>query len=401
MRTVWRNMRRGARAVAIFAVAMAGNHLAFAQSTGNANAQTVTALVSELQKHLDAEVAANPNFPGELLHIISPKHNLDISLASGLFNRSAKRPLDPHHVFRVASVTKTFTAAAILRLYEDGKIKLDEAISRYLPQHYISILEEGGYAAKTITVRHLLTHTSGIHDYASDPKYQTMAFSNPNKFWTRTEQLQLAMKLDKPHFEPGKGFHYSDTGYILLGAMMEQLGVASLGQAYRVLLDFKKLELDETYLEMFESRPAGIKELSHPYFGSMDTVNFNPSFDLYGGGGLVSSAEDLARFYRALLQGKVFRRAETLQEMLTIPETNVRKMGAGYGMALQRGNLAGHVVWGHMGFWGTAAAHCPDLDLTIVRHFNQGQPGKEFNLNALYKRIAETLKIGDQSQKEK
>jgi len=127
----------------------------------------------------------------------------------------------------------------------------------------------------------------------------------------------------------------------------------------------------------------------------MDTVNFDPSFDLYGGGGLVSSAEDLARFYRALLQGKVFRRAETLQEMLTIPETNERRTGGSYGMALQRGKLAGYVVWGHLGFWGTAAGHCPDLDLTIVRHVNQGQLGKEFSLNALYKKIAETLRIGN------
>lgn len=63
---------------ALLAVAMAVNHLAFAQSAGDANAQTVTAIVSELQKHLDAEVAGNPSIPGELLHIISPKHKLDI-----------------------------------------------------------------------------------------------------------------------------------------------------------------------------------------------------------------------------------------------------------------------------------------------------------------------------------
>jgi D-alanyl-D-alanine carboxypeptidase len=378
---------------ALLAVAMAGNYLAFAQSAGDANAQTVTAIVRELQKHLDAEVAGNPGIPGELLHIISPKHKLDVSLASGVFDRETKRPLDPHHVFRVASVTKTFTAAAILRFYEDGKIKLDDPINRYLPQEYVSVLEEGEYATKTITVRHLLTHTSGIHDYAADPKYQMAALSNPKKHWTRMEQVQLAMKLNKPHFEPGKGFHYSDTGYVLLGEMIERLSGKSLGQAFRDLLDFKKLELDETYLETLEPAPVGIKELSHPYFGSMDTVNFDPSFDLYGGGGLVSSEEDLARFYRALLQGKVFRRPETLQEMLTIPETNERRMGAGYGMALQRGKLAGFVVWGHLGFWGTAAGHSPDLDLTIVRHLNQGQLGREFRLNALYEQIAETLKI--------
>ena len=141
------------------------------------------------------------------------------------------------------------------------------------------------------------------------------------------EQVQDAIKWGTPYFAPGKGYHYSDTGYILLGEMIELLSGKPLGETLRTLLDFEKLQLDETYLETLEPVPAGVKALSHPYLGETDIIDFDPSLDLYGGGGLVSSTEDLARFYRALLQGKVFRHASTLQTMLTVPPTNEHQPG--------------------------------------------------------------------------
>ncbi|MGH9908876.1 MAG: serine hydrolase domain-containing protein, partial [Pyrinomonadaceae bacterium] len=199
-------------------------------------------------------------------------------------DRESKRPLDPHHGFRVASVTKTFVAASILRLHEEDKIKLDDPINRYLPKEYNAILEAGGYPTNVITVRQLLTHTSGIFDYARAPEFLEAVVGNPKHRWTRIEQVQDAVKWGKPYFEPGKGYHYSDTGYVLLGEIVERLSGKSLGQALRTLLDFKKLKLDETYLETLEPVPAGVKPLSHAYFGETDTRDFDPSLDLYGGG---------------------------------------------------------------------------------------------------------------------
>ncbi len=132
---------------------------------------------------------------------------------------------------------------------------------------------------------------------------------------------------------------------------------------------------------------------AHPYFGEVDAADFDPSVDLYGGGGLVSSVEDLARFYRALVRGKVFHRAATLQIMLTVPPTNVDAPGGPYAMGIQRRNIAGNVCWGHAGFWGTSAYHCPDTDVTIVRHYNQAQPAPDFIFKPLYEQIANSLKI--------
>jgi D-alanyl-D-alanine carboxypeptidase len=386
-------------------VAVCFSSLAFSQtarplSAGSkpTDARSSGQLIAKLQNLLADEVEAHGSLPGELLHVHAPRQGIDVSMAAGVFDRESKRPLDPHHVFRVASVTKTFVAASILRLYEDGKIKLDDPINHYLPQEYITILDAGGYATNVITVQQLLTHTSGLFDYAQAPEYYAAVEGNPRHRWTRMEQVQDAMEWGKPYAAPGKGYHYSDTGYILLGEMLEHLTSKPLGPALRSVLNFKKLKLDETYLETLEPVPAGIKPLAHPYFGQIDAADFDPSVDLYGGGGLVSSVEDLARFYRALVQGKIFHRASTLQMMLTVPPTNENAPGGPYAMGIQRRNIAGNVCWGHTGFWGTSAYHCPNIDVTIVRHYNQAVPQPSFIFKTLYEQIAKTLGISKREQ---
>jgi D-alanyl-D-alanine carboxypeptidase len=348
-------------------------------------------LVAELQSLLESEVVANPSLPGELLHVHAPAHGIDVSLAAGVFDRTSGRRLEPHHGFRVASVTKTFTAAAILRLYEDGRIRLDGPIAEYLPSGYVAVLSTGGYDPSRITVRQLLAHTSGIYDYATDPRYPAAAFADPNHRWTRMEQVRVAMAWGSPRFAPGGGFHYSDTGYVLLGEMLERVTGEPLPQALRTLVGFDRLGLEDTYLETLEPAPPGAGELSHPYFGEADVVGLDPSVDLYGGGGLVSSVADLARFYRALLRGEVFRDPSTLRAMLTVPPTNQRAPGGAYALGIARSSIGGEICWGHTGFWGTAAYHCPVPDVTMVRHTNQAQPAAGFVFRDLHDRIATLL----------
>jgi D-alanyl-D-alanine carboxypeptidase len=364
---------------------------AFAQQ---ADSPVKTQLTGEIQQILADEVRANPSLPGELLHLTVPNLGLNTSFAAGLFDRESKRPLDPHHLFRIASVTKTFTAAAILRLFEAGKIKLDEPINRYLPSEYIELLEKDGYRTQLITVRHLLTHTGGIHDYGTDPRYFTAVQNDPKHRWTRMEQVQSAIHWGQPQFEPGQSYQYSDTGYILLGEMIERLTTKSLGEAFRSLINYQKLGLDETYLETLEAPPAGSKGLSHPYFGDLDTVELDASHDLYGGGGLVSSTEDLALFYRALLTGRIFERDSTLQTMLKVPATNENAPGGAYAMGITRREISGVLCWGHRGFWGTSAYYCPAPDVTVVRQLNQAQRDNSFVFDNLYEQVFARLKIG-------
>jgi len=328
-----------------------------------------------LQKLLTDDVNTSPTIPGEVLHITAPRQGVDISLAAGYADKAAKVPMDPHTPFRIASVTKTFTAASILRLYEDGKIKLDASIREYLPKEYIDLLRSGGYPVDAITVRHLLNHSSGIHDYGTDAKYYFLIVANPAHRWTRREQVESAVKWGKPHFEPGMGYHYSDTGYILLGEIIERLTGKTLGAAYRTLLNFDKLGLRETYLETLEPAPARVRPIGHSYYKEQDGVAVDASTDLYGGGGLVSTTDDLAIFFPALLGGKVYRNPSTLQTMMTIPASN--QHGA-YGMGITRQRFSGFECWGHTGFWGTSAFHCPEADVTLTRHYFQAEPDQGF-----------------------
>jgi len=319
---------------------------------------------------------------------------VDTSVAAGVFDRASGKALHPHDGIRVASVTKTFVAAAVLRMHEEGRIHIDTAISRYLPQDFLARLSGDGYAVDSITVRHLLTHTSGIHDYATDERYYAAVLGNPAHRWTRAEQLDSAIAYGDPHFKPGAGYHYSDTGYILLGEILEGYTRRPVAQALHLMLNFRRLGLDETYMETMEPLPVSARDLSHPYFGEGDTFAFDPSFDLYGGGGLVSSAEDLARFYRALLRGEIFRDPATLRTMLTVPPTNERSPGGAYAMGLQRRTIGGQECWGHTGFWGTSAYHCAGPDVTIVRHYNQAQPEEAFIFATLFQGIAGVLGMG-------
>jgi len=178
----------------------------------------------ELQKIIDEEAAkAKKDIVGFSLSVQSPELGIDFTQATGYDGLEKNHVLDPEQPFRIASLTKVFVAAAILRLREKGKLSIEDPISKYISQEHITILKNGGYDPDKITIRHCLTHTSGLYDYAEGgPEYIEEASKDPNRRWTRTEQIQFAMDNGKPHAAPGEENHYSDTGYVLLGEVIEQ-----------------------------------------------------------------------------------------------------------------------------------------------------------------------------------
>src|SRR5206468_13081783 len=119
----------------------------------------------------------------------------------------------------------------------------------------------------------------------------------------------------------GTDFHYSDTGYVLLGEILERQTGHSLAGAYRSLLGLDRLGLLHTYLETLEPTPAQATPRAHQYLGTTDTAGFDPSFDLYGGGGLVSTVNDLTRFYRARFGCPVCKNPRKRRTMLGNPRS--------------------------------------------------------------------------------
>jgi D-alanyl-D-alanine carboxypeptidase len=193
-------------------------------------------------------------------------------------------PVAVDHTFRIASVTKTYTAAAILRLYEQAALGLDDPIARHLPAEYVTLLRSDGYDPDVITIAMLLRHTSGIYDYAFGPgsPFLGTVFADPAHRWTPLEQVRFAVEHGQPIATPGTVFHYSDPGYVLLGQIVEVATGQPLGASFRSLLSFDRLGIAHTWLESIDPEPAGVGPRIHQYIQATDATGFDPSIDLFG-----------------------------------------------------------------------------------------------------------------------
>lgn len=321
-----------------------------------------------MMQDVAAKQIKNCGFPGCTIFIILHHNNMSGAIAVGFADPATGRQLTGHEPSRMASMTKTYTSAAILRLMEMGKLDISSAMSRHLTPQTLQLLHVGGYRSDEITIRQLLQHTSGLPNY-DDDAYKEQILENPQHHWTRLEQLKWAMNHSKPIGAPGEIYSYSDTGYILLGEIIEQVSGLPQAVAYRKLLSFERLGLKHTWFETLEPAPADLPARAHQFVGDLDATNFNPSFDLFGGGGLISTLEDEATFLRALMSGEVFDCADTLDIMLSVPTTSAQPadgVGATYAMGIYSVVIDGQTCWGHAGFWGTSFFHCPSADVTVA-----------------------------------
>jgi len=338
-------------------------------------------------QELVAEFAADSaGIPGLAMAVITP--DLDLAVAAGSGDPESGEPLAPDQPFRIASNTKTFTAAATLRLVEDGVIGLADPIGGRVDPDLVARLDGDGYDTASITVEQLLLHTSGIYDYASDVDYQTEVLGELSQHWERFDQVRFATDQGDPLAAPGAQYAYSDTGYVLLGDVIERATGDSLAVAYRELLHFDQLGLDQTWLESVEPVPAGIADRAHQFYEDLDTYDADPSFDLYGGGGLVSTVRDLATFYRALFTGGVFTDPATLTVMTTVPPVS-SDAGAGMGLFNFEEEVELGMCWSHSGFWGSAVITCPERDFTFAVSILQATADPPFEGDALLRRAIE------------
>lgn len=330
-----------------------------------------------LQTLVDHGLASRGSNRGLALHVDSPLLRISWQGAAGLADPANGEPMAPEHPVRIASNTKTYIAAAVLRLWEDGRIDLDDPIDRYLPGAFVESLERGGYRPDQMTIRHLLTHTSGLDDHGND-RYAEKIVADPSHRWSRAEQLAICLEDGRPQGSPGEVYRYSDTGYILLGEILERVTDSPFAEAVWGLIDRDRLGLSETWFESLEPRPPNVRERAHQFYGELDVTGFDPSFDLWGGGGIVTTVGDLARFTRALFTGQVFREPATLDTMLSTFDGLEPALDAGagdlppgaYRMGVWVLEVDGLTVYRHTGFWCTSASYVPELDLVITATAN-------------------------------
>lgn len=339
-----------------------------------------------LQGLLDSLLAANPSVPGISLAALSPSRCLAWAGAAGVADKSTGERLTARHTHRIASNTKTYVAAAILRLIEDGKLGLDDPLPSRISAPHVASLRRDGYAVDRITIRHLLNHSAGIYDYAMDDRFVAAGTAKPTYRWTRSEQLDSAMVWGAPYNAPGEAFHYTDTGYILLGEVIERITGKGLGESLRTLLHYDAVGLTDTWLETLEPVPPRAGPRAAQYLGDVDIRQMDPSIDLYGGGGLAATPMDMARFNRALFAGGVFAKPATTTLMIT---TRGPQGPRSYSAGIVEMKAAGETGWGHSGFWNTWSYHLPDRDLTLAASVTQ--QGNSAVARALYERAIATV----------
>lgn len=371
--------------------------LAMLAVAGPVNAKSDPSIEAALQGVIDRATAGDPSIPGVQIAVYSPRLHLDWSGASGHVALGGGERLLPDQPFRLASVTKAFTAAVILRLAEQNRLALTDPIEHYVSEDTAKLLRSGGYDPAAISVQHLMTHRSGLVDHTNSPAFLESLTAKPHH-WTAREQVALAMTLKGPLNDPGAAYHYSDTGYVLLGEIVERATGRSLARATREQLKFQRLGLATTWWEGQEPEPKKHKPRAHQYVaaGDVDATALDPSFDLYGGGGLVSTTHDLTRFFRAVIRGEIFDQPQTLAAGLAVP---VARPGdppqapvPAYAPLMPTVRVGQHVCWGKTGFWGSVGIYCPDMDVAIAVTVNRGpSPTRD-------KIVAEVAEVLDAAQ---
>ena len=281
---------------------------------------------------------------------------------------SPRRDANAATVYRIGSITKQFTSAAIMRLIERGKLSLDDPMSKYLPDVPLH--------GHTVTIRQLLNHTSGIHSYTSDPEWQ--------KTWAQDlTPRQIVAFVDKDTFDfaPGTNWRYNNTGYVLLGMIIEKIS----GESYANHLQrelFTPLGLrhtsycpsrptDPSFAAGYSSQgeraqPAAYLSMTHPF----------------SAGALCSTVGDFVAWQRALASGRVVNARS--YSLMTVADTLNNGRRLSYGFGLVPGNLSGHRVIGHTGGvngFTTSGLFFPDDNVNVVVFSNSDRGPEPLGLN--------------------
>lgn len=280
-----------------------------------------TSLVSaspEYQQWLEETYPADG--PGAAVIVVRDNKVLFRS-ASGMADMELGVPLSPDNVFRLGSITKQFTAAGILLLEEQGKLSVSDNINKYLPDYPTQ--------GHTIKIDNLLSHTSGIFNYTDIPGYfDGVAI---RKDVTTEELIEVFANLPMD-FAPGEKFNYSNSGYVLLGAIIEKVS----GQTYADFMQtaiFDKLGLKHSYY----GGPQIILNRAHGYqgeAGNYSNAGYLSMTQPHGAGALLSTVDDLAKWSNALFGGELLSKA-SLKKMTTDFElNNGEHTGYAFGLAV-------------------------------------------------------------------
>jgi D-alanyl-D-alanine carboxypeptidase len=257
-----------------------------------------------------------------------------------------KKPMTAANRFRIGSITKMFTATMILELVEEGKLKLSDTLDKFFPQIP---------NAQKITINQILAHRSGIHDAFQD---RSLRPSSKTDSISKDELVSLIAK-GKPDFEPDAKHSYSNSGYTLLGLIIEKVTGKSYAEALKEKIT-SKIGLMDTYSATGSIDVNNNEALTYRYFADWkQDLETHPSL-LFGSGAIVSTPSDLAKFIQALFNQKLVSQ-QTLALMKTMRDD--------YGLGMTTFTFAGKTFYGHTGGadnYGAWLAYLPEEKLAVA-----------------------------------
>jgi D-alanyl-D-alanine carboxypeptidase len=318
--------------------------------------------------------AAGRGVPGVALAVSVPGYQTWYG-ARGLADRQQGLAMDPSYQFRVGSLSKMFVATVAMQLVQEGRLNLDAPVATVLP----GIVPN----ADRMTVRHVMSHTSGLFDYL-DNRFMSIVLRDRNRIWKPQELIAYAVERGA-YFPPGaRGrWRYSNTNYVLMGLLIEKVTGNALSKEIRQRI-ITPLNLSKTYFDPDErTQPLVV----HGYATSSDWTSIHMSYG-WGTASMVSTVDDLGRFAQALFTGQLLK-PETLNTMLSFVNAQgsfgLRSLEYGLGvmrLRLSAGRRAngqeramstitaiGHI--GGVGGYRAAVWYLPESNITIAAGFNE------------------------------
>ena len=321
--------------------------------------------------------------PGAMVLLRTPQGSVTASV--GTTELGARTPPEANTHFRIASNTKTMTAALIVLLAQDGELKFSDPVAKYVP---------GVPNGENITVAELLKMRSGLYGYTADPALAAAMDADPQRVWTPQEVLAIAFR-HPPQFAPDASYEYSNTNYALLGLIAESVGGHPLGEQLQDRL-FAPLGLAQTSLPAPSAAATIPAPYSHGYMyggslfaladdpypadmqaaakaGTLQPIDYTHQNSSYAtaAGGAISTADDLATWMRALVSGKVFN-ADFHRQWLASPQAEdpdaPEGQKYGYGISYQRfgPNAAMYYHGGELPGFNSFMGYDPDNDVTLI-----------------------------------
>ncbi|MBM7615850.1 serine hydrolase domain-containing protein [Alkaliphilus hydrothermalis] len=323
------------------------------------------------------KVKKDKNIRNAYLLVHSDKLGIHLDVSEGSTDGLSSNPQQPNHI---ASIGKLFTAILLALLEQQGKLTYEDSIIQYLETGISEGLHvyKGIEYSHQIKIKHLLNHTSGLHDYFDDKPKDTkpmisQILEEPDYFWTPQEVILWSKKHLTPHFPPGEGFHYSDTGYHILGLIIEKVTGLPFHQALTEYI-FDPLNMKHTYLAHYsEPREKSPYPVANLYTKDINVIHYRSLSIDYAGGGIIAPTEDLLRFMKALTNFDIISKA-SFEKMKDWSKFSI---GIDYGYGLMNFVTipvimpSKYNIWGNCGSVGSFMFYHPVMDTYLIGNLNQ------------------------------